>query len=194
VKNKRTRRCAQHASFLRDAIFLFLMATKTYTDKHITLRYGLNGRYRTIPVEDPEELEDVVASMTCDACWFQIDGQDNNFPFDEFTPLDELTEHRQNSLVAWQIWTWLRVRWLSPDWRVVLKDRKLGYLRAKIVNDVPTGWRSSVIWKIAKTAAAAGCSQSEVASLVKASRAWASKHGDDQRKLQQTVRKAMTNG
>jgi hypothetical protein len=55
---------------------------------------------------------------------------------------------------------------------------------------VAQGKRSDVIWLIAKTLQSKGATPSEVAAVLRASRCWQSKHGDNDEALRKEVARA----
>jgi hypothetical protein len=97
--------------------------------------------------------------------------------------IDELASHRNGHAVPVSIDQ-------RHDWREVCQRLSCWSLRATVKSTVQQGKRSDVIWLIAKTLQAKGATPSEVASVLRASRCWTDKHGDNEVALRKEVARA----
>lgn len=76
---------------------------------------------------------------------------------------------------------------VKGNWRAVLKRYRLTSLGLYVRSAVTEGKRSDVIWKIGRSLADHGASAPEICIVLKVSRAWQSKHGDNRRALEREI-------
>jgi len=89
-----------------------------------------------------------------------------------------------------------------PDWREVLRFREARHLTSYVTTPVPgprfengvhkRGKRSDVIWKIAMTLRQQGASREEIATVLRATKAWQSKHGNSERRLEKEIERVFS--
>jgi hypothetical protein len=120
----------------------------------------------------PRQLRSIFVQVDDDPDWWSL-------PFHDFTPpqeciafLDEYDAH---------------------DWRDVIR-RYAPALRSHVTGRVAKGWRSDVIFKIGMTLRERGASAREIACVLRASRCWQDKHGDNERALEAEVARIMSKG
>ena len=100
-------------------------------------------------------------------------------------PIDNSTEHSK-------LCRFLGLPYDIGDWRHVLKRYGLyGHLMSCVTAPVARGKRSDVIFKIGMTLRERGASAAEIACVLRASRCWQDKHGNNERALDREVERIM---